>query len=211
MLNIFSCFNVASIVIVEPPISLCFMIKKFETDEDLMNHIEKYEKSIDDVDGDNKTALMWAVEKGRMPVIRHMLTGNMNLDSKDIDGWTALHYAARRGNLEVCKLLLDRGADVTAKAGEDEFTPLHLACGNELVEMSEILIAAGADPASKDHAGRTPEQYLKVARNRDKVSTSIERVIKSGETPLAIRRRREEYASERTLSMKMEKYENEII
>lgn len=206
-MNIFQCFNANSVAVVEPPHSLCFMIKKFETDEALMDHLEKYPNSIDDADVDNKTALMWAVEKGRMPVVRYILDKNVNLDSKDVDGWTALHYAARRGNIEICKLLLDQGADVTAKAGEDEFTPLHLACGNELVEMAELLINAGADATVKDHAGRIPEQYLKVARNKEKISNSIERVMRSGDTPAARRKRREEHASEQSLSKKMEKYE----
>ncbi len=44
----------------------------------------------------------------------------------DEDGLTPLHYAARYSHLQVVKLLVERGADVNARA-EDGITPLHFA------------------------------------------------------------------------------------
>jgi prolyl 4-hydroxylase len=46
------------------------------------------------------------------------------VNAKDANGWTPLHEGARGGHLEVVKLLVENGADVSARTGEDGGTPL---------------------------------------------------------------------------------------
>jgi hypothetical protein len=58
---------------------------------------------------------------------------------------TALHYAAWRGHRGTCALLLDLGANVSARA-TDGSTPLHLAALWGHVGLVQLLLARGADP-----------------------------------------------------------------
>ena len=77
-------------------------------------------------------------------------------------GSTPLHEAAVRGEAEIGRLLIERGADVNARAGSHDTTPLHAAaaCGHR--EMVDLLLAAGADRQPRDSGfGATPEEWAK--------------------------------------------------
>ena len=78
--------------------------------------------------------------------------------------WTPLHHAARAGDAAMVRLLLENGADVSARCGLGE-TPLHHAAYWGHPEVAQELLAAGADPNAVDGAGYTP---LAWARERDR-------------------------------------------
>lgn len=65
------------------------------------------------------------------------------MDEVTVDYLTALHVAAHCGHVRVAKLLLERGADVNARA-LNGFTPLHIACKKNRLKMVELLIKHGA-------------------------------------------------------------------
>lgn len=77
--------------------------------------------------------------------------------------WTPLHHAARAGDAAMVRLLLENGAEVSARCGLGE-TPLHHAAYWGHPEVAQELLAAGADPNALDGAGYTP---LAWARERD--------------------------------------------
>lgn len=117
---------------------------------------------------DGLTPLALAAEAGRAEAVRFLLARGAKLDvfsaihlgladrvaklldaeagliaSRDARGLTPLHLAARRGSAAILKLLLGRGADVTA--GRHGRTPLACAVEGDHVEAMEVLLGAGAD------------------------------------------------------------------
>jgi ankyrin repeat protein/predicted DNA-binding WGR domain protein len=77
------------------------------------------------------------------------------------DGETPLHAAVRYGRCAVAKLLLEHGADVNARGGEDDETPFGLAIedfdsGNKNdVRMVELLLQYHPDLSIVDQRGGT--------------------------------------------------------
>jgi ankyrin repeat protein len=70
-------------------------------------------------------------------------------------GLTALHYAARQGHAEAVLALLDRGAEIDGKTG-DNTTPLMIAVINGRFDLAMELLERGADPTIATVAGGTP-------------------------------------------------------
>lgn len=63
---------------------------------------------------------------------------------------TPLHYAARTGHAAVSGLLLESGADITAKRLLDGATPLHVACASGHHMIVAQLLEAGSDIEGPD-------------------------------------------------------------
>jgi ankyrin repeat protein len=77
-------------------------------------------------------------------------------------GTTPLHIASVRGETDIAMLLIQRGADVNARAGEAQTLPLHgaAACGH--IAVARALVDAGADLRSRDRAFEsTPEEWAR--------------------------------------------------
>jgi len=68
---------------------------------------------------------------------------------------TPMHTAAGGGHMDTMEQLMERGADVNAKDGNDR-TPMHLAAQNDHRETVKWLKEQGADVNAKDNAGQTP-------------------------------------------------------
>ncbi len=82
-----------------------------------------------------------------------LLDAGASLSVRGNDGATPLHAAAIGGHFEAAKMLLDRGADIQARA--QQLTPLHFSAYAGKPEVTQLLIERGADVfAEKD--GMTP-------------------------------------------------------
>ncbi len=91
-----------------------------------------------------------AARKGDATTVRKLLDEGVDVNTKFRYDATALFYACDHGHLEVVKVLLDRGADMSAKDTFYGFTPLALATGPaqkkrpEHAEIAKLLIQKGS-------------------------------------------------------------------
>lgn len=99
---------------------------------------------------DGWTALLKAMHRGRISVVRTLLDGgadvNVACDCPGFlgGGWTALMVAAREGHTEIVRALLEKGADVNHKNNKGE-TALMQAASRGRTEIVGVLLDKGAD------------------------------------------------------------------
>jgi TolB-like protein len=84
--------------------------------------------------------------KGDVSAVKALLDAgkNPNETKSGYSGLTALHQAAANSQVGTAKLLIERGANVNAKAALG--TPLHYAALTGQAEMVKLLLDSGADP-----------------------------------------------------------------
>ena len=115
--------------------------------------------SVDTVDAEKRTPLMWAAFNGHTPVVRYLLEKGATLDAKDENGRTALLYASSGPFAETVELLLEKGAEVNVQGELEGFTALMTAAAEGQLEVVRLLLAHGADPDLKDVDGDTAESF----------------------------------------------------
>lgn len=88
-----------------------------------------------------------AAALGRTDQLKVLLDrGEAGLGDLSPDGWTPLHLAAFFGHRETASMLVDRGADMAARAqNEIANTPLHAAAAGGRGAVVELLVERGAD------------------------------------------------------------------
>lgn len=72
------------------------------------------------------------------------LTKRQNADFPS-GGFAALHWAARNGDIPMINLLVENGADINIRNG-DESTPMMLAIVNDRFDIASMLLELNADP-----------------------------------------------------------------
>lgn len=101
------------------------------------------------------------------------------VSSCDTRALTALHLASERDHMAVAMLLLDRGANVHARA-DGGCMPIHLAARYASAATVEMLIErGGADPNAQTSDGRTPLHYAaRSAENTDEERREVIRTLR---------------------------------
>ena len=77
---------------------------------------------------------------------------------------TPLHVGSKQGHLEFARILIERGADVSAQDKEGH-TPLHLASQAGEVEVVRMLIERGADVGTQNKVGQTSLHVVSLDEN----------------------------------------------
>lgn len=129
------------------------------------------------------TAIGLAAHFGRIETLRLLLDrgAEVNVVSKHPIGATPLIGALFGRQAEAAMLLIDRGADATARRGgkgwpRAGWTPLHYASAYGFRDVIIKLLERGADPAAKDDAGTTPLDAARDAGHEEAV-----RLLRKGE------------------------------
>jgi len=105
------------------------------------------------------------------------------------DASTPLHLTSRKGHVDVARMLVERGADVSAQA-QDGRTPLHWASEWGHVDVARMLVERGADVSAQAQDGRTPLHWalewghVDVARMLVERGADVSAQKKDGTTPL---------------------------
>ncbi|KAK3773373.1 hypothetical protein RRG08_023251 [Elysia crispata] len=107
---------------------------------------------LDDKNEEEETPLHLAAKHGRTNIVRELIkTDTTIVNDEDEDSNTALHLAAQCGHHKVVKLLLDLGADVSAR-NYNAWTPLDLAASKGWTKTCSVLLEEDApvDPIDKN-------------------------------------------------------------
>ncbi|KAL6359034.1 hypothetical protein LRP88_09232 [Fusarium phalaenopsidis] len=140
-------------------------------------------------DGDGRTVLSWAAEKGHEVTFERLIEKGADFESRDGSGQSPLHCAAWNGNEAGVKTLLELGADFESR-DEDEQSPLHYAAEKGNDAIVRMLLDAGADFESRDKDGLSPLHYAAfhgtgaIARILLEIGADIDSKDKDGLSPL---------------------------
>ena len=117
--------------------------------------------SVDVVDPEKRTALMFAAFNGHTSVVEYLRKQGAKIDTKDINGRTALMYAASGPFAETVDFLLTEGADVNVQGSLEGFTALMTAAAEGQVEVVRHLLDHGADTSLEDEDGDTALSFAR--------------------------------------------------
>ncbi|XP_070194406.1 ankyrin repeat domain-containing protein 66-like [Littorina saxatilis] len=98
----------------------------------------------------------------------YVKSGKYDLNLKDIDthNRTALHWACQKGYVECIRLLLEYGADGSARTSSG-WTPAHCAAESNRIPALRALHAALVPIDRKDKFGDTPRRIASIYGHHD--------------------------------------------
>lgn len=111
---------------------------------------------------DGFTPLGLAVFFGHPETVKTLLDAgaDVNLASRESMKVTPLASASAARQLEIARMLIERGADVNARASND-FTPLHESAASGKIDFALLLLEHGANVNAKTRDGKTPLDYAR--------------------------------------------------
>ena len=154
------CAAVVAQALPEPsPAELALLEASFTGNLDTVRELVSSGVSVETVDADRRTPLMWAGFNGHTEVVRYLLEKGATLEAKDVNGRTALMYASSGPYRETVELLLRKGAKVNVQGKLEGFTALMTAAAEGQAEVVRLLLQYGAEPGLEDKDGDTAEDF----------------------------------------------------
>ncbi|KAJ4425808.1 hypothetical protein ANN_27434 [Periplaneta americana] len=122
--------------------------------------------------------LIDAAKEGNETAVKVLLLVGTNVSMQNSFGDTPLHWAAREGHVGVARLLINAGAQLMVKAGNNGYTPLHVVGYSENVEaMAKLLVESGADLEAVEKHKQTPLHW---AAGRWKTLPAVQALVALG-------------------------------
>ncbi len=129
------------------------MIAAWQGNVSMMDLFVRHGAQIDLVNRYDEQALQLAAWRGHLAAVRWLLDHGASV-RREGSRWSALHYAAFANRPEISRLLLERGAEVNARAPNGS-TVLMMAAREGHIDLARQLLAAGADPQASNEVGDT--------------------------------------------------------
>ncbi|XP_041465699.1 ankycorbin-like isoform X2 [Lytechinus variegatus] len=107
------------------------------------------------LDGEGRTPLHVAAQKGQYPCLEVLLQLGANPRASDGQGCTALHCASKGGHLNSMHRLIKAGVPINAQDFNGK-TALHFSAGSGHIESTILLLQCGASIDIADEYGKTP-------------------------------------------------------
>jgi ankyrin repeat protein len=122
-----------------------------------------------------KTALFWALDREKYPLVSQLLDLNANSNTKDENGISVFHQAVLRGKYDVANQLLASGADIDVFNGTRyPETTLHYCVMKDNVECVRYLVDHGANMYLEDSFGYTVFERIRL---HDHISKDIGAIL----------------------------------
>lgn len=137
-----------------------------KTTEVLLAHPEL---SVDARNAAGETPLMLAALHGRLAAAQRLLERGA---APHLEGWAPLHYAASGPESALVALLLDKGAQVDARAPNGS-TPLMMAASYGPEAAAQLLLARGADAKLRNSHGKSAADLARQA-GREPLAARLE-------------------------------------
>ncbi len=129
-----------------------------------------------------ETLLHQAVGKGKRSQVKQLLEkGGEGLEALNKKGETCLFRAVYKGDKDIVQLLLDYGADPTARPTGAE-SPLHIACSNDKKSIVKYLVDTGKTDLKEPNTKGESPLYVAVSRRQ---KDCIEILLGAGSDPNA--------------------------
>lgn len=137
----------------------------------------------------DRTALMCAVKKGYIEVVKVLLQRGADVNGKMYEGTNVMHTACAAGHEEIARLLVAQGAKIDEV---DEYlnTMLQVAVQGENEKVVELLLDNGSNLEKTNRQGMTALHFAARAKNGKIISlllnrgANIEARCKNGKTPI---------------------------
>ncbi len=126
--------------------------------------------SINLLDKDRNSPLMYAAASGRNKVVKYLIANGADIALKNDRGESVLQVAARHGKTATVALLLRKGMNINKKDKYGD-TPLHIAIKYRNVKMVKFLVEHGARIHIKNGWKKTPLENA--CKNWRKTSKNI--------------------------------------
>lgn len=129
------------------------MVAAWEGNVAMMELFLSHGARIDLANRYDEQALQLAAWRGQRPAVEWLLAHGATANRAGAR-WSALHYAVFAGHPDIAQLLIERGAEVNARAPNGS-TPLMMAAREGREKLARQLLDAGADPTATNESGES--------------------------------------------------------